>query len=412
MNSFILKVGFPSFLILVLLDLNEFASSYFGTSGALTLVLLLLSVFLFIFSKPKVKIRGPLFKAFLWAVYIFFFLGAINSLFQGDFSIVISELRFYFPTVIIFVVTYRVCLSYFSREFFSQFVVIIAWLIGVNGVLILISVLFNVSFTNGSDDGIERAVGLYSNANRAGYVSVMGQACALFLISMDSKIIRRQAIYLYSIMLLAAISTFSKGAITVSILLAIRVVFTSNLQSNSFSGGSRKSIKVLTRFIVLSFIFLSIFFSQIKSNLKGQQFERITELQMLYSGEINDETTTQRSALGTYAWEEIKKNIVFGSGLKTFRKMEIGTGVHNTYLLIWGESGILSLIVYVIFLIRWWVLSKKIEHFSLKMLVSNIFLIFFLSGFAAHTLMSNKSYLVIMSTIFAGVDIFKWTKHK
>ncbi|MCB0733458.1 MAG: O-antigen ligase family protein [Bacteroidetes bacterium] len=319
-----------------------------------------------------------------------------------------SEIRYYAPSFLIFLVAYRVATSSSSWKQFNRNVVLISALIALNGLLILISITLDIDFHGDETGEIDRAVGLYSNANRAGYVSCLGQASSLYMVM--TRVRNRRYIFMgfYVICMVAALSTFSKGAATVTLFILSVFLF------NSFSSPEMMRQKVVKRsinFLLLGLVLIAGYallnINQIIAGFTAEQAQRSEELIQFYHGEINQATTTNRSELWQYALEQISDSPILGFGLGEFHVMDIGVGVHNIYLLLWGEAGILALLAYVIFLITWFKGSFKVREPSVRFYLRNVLLVVFLSGFAAHTLLVNKSYMIVLGVLIGGFAVDK-----
>ena len=409
MAELIRKFLFPLFLLIILLDLNEFVTRNLGTEAVLTNAILGLSFFFFLFSRRKYSYNNRPHRSFLLAFFTFCFVGAISSIMGNGTTVLTKEIRYYVPSFIIYIVAFRVIISQTSKEHFVNIIHYISILIGVNGIFILISIFFNYDFHDGVTSSIDRAVGLYSNANRAGYVSALGQAFAVFMILGEHK--RKRGIYflIYFITLIAALSTFSKGASAVSIILALRLIYFISRNHESNWSMYRKHGRVLVLFLAFAIFSLVANFKTLKVNLSEEQMFRLTTFELLLKGNINEETTSHRSEIGTYALDKIMERPIFGYGLGEFHRMDIGYGTHNIYLLIWGESGIIGILAYISFLLVWFLAMKNNSNPAFKLLAINILIVFVFSGFAAHTLLSNKPYLLILGVLFGGMSVYSET---
>lgn len=412
MRSFSLKYIFPIYISIVLLDLNEFVTRYLGSDGALTIFILGLSTFLLVTAKPLDGGGGGLNRAFLFAFLGFLILGVFAGALEGNLYNILKDVRYYLPSLLIYFAVFRMSLSIRAESELFRTIAVATFFIGINAVFIILSITLNIDFHGSTGAGqIERAVGLYSNANRAGYVSTIGQSFALLLLFSGNAHFKNFYFGLYLLCLFAAVSTFSKGAILLSMLLMGRMIY---LGLNTSVDPRRKALKkYVQRFTILIMILLiaSIFGAlNIQSQLTGLQNERLNQVQMLIQGQINEETTTHRSELAAFALQEMEDTFFLGAGLGKFKKMAIGNGTHNIYLLILGEAGVIALVLYIVFLARWAKKSFASADFSaIKFASGNIMILFFFSGFAAHTLLANKPYILSLAIIIASLRIRELT---
>lgn len=405
MRRFTLKYLFPVFLLIILLDLNEFVTRFTGSEAILTNLILILSVALWLSCKKYSKRSFRPNAFFLFFLFSFISLGSINTIFYQGIGHLYGELRYYLPTIIIYLVSYRVISSLRNMDELTNIIHSIVMLIGVNAVLILISIFFKYDFHEQGVMDVDRAVGLYSNANRAGYVSAIGQALSIYMLIANHSKKRNQFMLLYVITMIAAFSTFSKGASIVTLILAIHFIYYLSRNQRESWIQYRKYARRVVLFLLVGGLTLIIYFERFQSNLSTEQANRLNQLEQLFQGTINDETTTHRSEIGAYAWSLIQSEWVLGYGLGTFRQMDIGNGTHNIYLLIWGESGVIAIILYICFLIVWYISAIKIKDSIYRMLMVNILIIFIISGFVAHTLLVNKPYIIVLGVLMGGARL-------
>lgn len=409
MRKFSLSYIFPLYVAIILLDLNEFVTRFLGSEGVLTVLIFVTSIFLIVSTKPYVGVTDALNNLFLLAFLGFIFLGAFATILESNLEVLEVNLRYYIPSLLIYFSIYRTVMGIRIETEFYRIISIAAILIGINAILILISILLNIDFHGATGvDQVERAVGLYSNANRAGYVSAIGQSLALLLLF--SRKVKRRNFYfgLYILCLIATFTTFSKGSILLSMLLLVRILYLG--LSGRGLGRNRGLFKRYLRVFSFLMFFLvaggALGVVNFQSRLSSLQTERIEQLQLLLQGQINQETTTQRSELAKLAFDKMQNTFFLGAGLGKFRRMDIGVGSHNIYLLILGEAGVLALILYLAFLLFWAKKSFTYRRFdSIRFASGNILLIFFFSGFASHTLLANKPYILTLALIFASLEL-------
>ncbi|MCR9155253.1 MAG: hypothetical protein NXI09_14180 [Bacteroidetes bacterium] len=395
------------YIAIILLDLNEFVTRSLGSESVLTTLIFIISLFLIFSARPLTGTDGRLNRAFLVAFFGFLFLGGIASIIEGDSSGLFKDVRYYLPSVLIYFSTYRSVMSIRSEGELYRIISIAAILIGFNAILILVSIGFNIDFHGSTGlDQVERAVGLYSNANRAGYVSTIGQSLALLLLF--SGAVKRPNFYfwLYVLCLLAALSTFSKGTILLSMLLILRLLYLGLVNRDLNIYGVRRYIRRFAVMFGLILLGLAFGLLNLQSRLSDLQSQRISQVQLLLQGQIDRETTTHRSELAVIALEEMRETFFLGAGLGKFKKMDIGNGTHNVYLLILGEAGVIALILYLLFYVKWAKNSFAGRQFSsLRFASGNIMILFFFSGFVAHTLLANKPYILSLALILAALRI-------
>ncbi|MDB4513369.1 O-antigen ligase family protein [Akkermansiaceae bacterium] len=403
MRRKILKYIFPGYLGIIFLDLNEYVTRFIGTEGVLSSLILVVSLVLIAIG-PLGGNVGRLNKSFLILFLGFISLGALASALEGTYNGLFSTIRYYSSSLLIFLATIQVIRCTRKKSGITRIIKIIAFLLGINSLIIIGSITFGLDFHAGSNTvEIERAVGLYSNANKAGYVSVIGQILALLLFL--SKRTKNVAFYfsLYLVCLFAAVVTFSKGAILVSLLLLGRIMLGSNkvswqgkgVVSKSFIRGFVVVFSAVTAALILILLY--------KSDFSVRQNDRLENLTLILKGEFSDTTTTNRTSLVFFALEEMRDSWFSGAGLGEFHRMENGYGTHNMYLLVLGEAGLFGLILYLYYLFVWAKISIGGDRFGdISFALGNLLILFIFMGFTTHTLLANKQMIVMLAVLFTG----------
>jgi O-antigen ligase len=90
------------------------------------------------------------------------------------------------------------------------------------------------------------------------------------------------------------------------------------------------------------------------------QMNRLDEMIQFFSGQLNENSTGHRFTLWAIGLERIEREFPLGGGLGTLHFMPGGVlvngiwqGVHNSYLMILGESGLLPFLMFVFALLLW-----------------------------------------------------------
>ena len=97
-------------------------------------------------------------------------------------------------------------------------------------------------------------------------------------------------------------------------------------------------------------LFILVTFSE-KLNLDADRFEFLIGL---FSGSVNEEVLNNDSRQNTWAkfYYDILDSPIIGNGYASFSKSSDGVGVHNTFLLILGESGFLPFVLFISVFVR------------------------------------------------------------
>lgn len=185
-----------------------------------------------------------------------------------------------------------------------------------------------------SDRG--RSGGFYLNPNAAGFVVLFAYAFTFGL-----KAGKRKS-FLMLLFTIAGFLTFSRTFIIMWVCI--------NLISLLFN---RKNIRIL---VIGVGLFLAMLIVGEALNLGGVRFEK-------YKGVLNNETTSSdlshdsRTHTWSLFYDEVTNSPFIGGGYGKFQIGGVkGVGVHNTYLLIIGEAGIVPFLAFLIFIL---ILYKK-----------------------------------------------------
>lgn len=268
---------------------------------------------------------------FLLAVYyVLFLLGPPNMwlLYIGLSYFLISGLQMYVTgdagSWSIAVAKYLV-LIVFGNEFYKKVTkkeMVVFLLIGAT------SIILN-AFVTGTDHG--RASGFYFNANPAGLVCLFGYTLCY---SLNRKGFRQFSQIVFT---LAGFVTFSRTFLLVWIII------------NLFS--LKKDIKNIRIFVIGISAFVSLFVLGELLNLGGKRFEAFKSV---FTNERSSQSLDDDSRTGTWAmyYDSLMDNPIFGGGYSKFKSDGLhSVGVHNTYLLIWGEAGIIPFMGFLIFIL-------------------------------------------------------------
>lgn len=197
---------------------------------------------------------------------------------------------------------------------------------------------------------MDRNAGLFGNANEAGITAVITLALVLSFPS------RRGLVNIgHALIALAAVGlSFSKSSMLVTMI--ILMVHALKMRGFGHIAVAAGALAGLGSLLAHPGEF---------SSLSTPQQARLEQLSALLFGEVTDETTTGRTSLWELALDRIESNFPWGSGIGQLHHMVGGTlhddvwmGAHNTYLMVWGEAGLLAFVALVaacaLMLVRAW----------------------------------------------------------
>lgn len=256
-----------------------------------------------------------------------------------------------------------------------------------------------------------RSGGLFASPNLAGVHVCFTLALTLFF-TLNSKRFFWFFLACIPLVFYAGVLTFSKATLITQLLILILFF------SYNFSQLFKVKISVRRRFLLSVVVVVGgvIYFipaiKEYAENLQYVQLKRLEETLGLLSGEINEENTTDRSGLWEHALSLIAANPITGYGTGCFYTLpglSSNLGVHNTYLMVWGEGGITALLALLITVISamyrsfFWI---KLPSYSF-LAISIGFVVFVQMYGAAHNGLNNSEITCMVALLFALIETQK-----
>ena len=219
-----------------------------------------------------------------------------------------------------------------------------------------------------------RYSGFYLNANVAGFISIYGYSITYGIKNKTLKLIGQ---FVFTLM---GLLTFSRTFIVIWLLLNIISL--------------KISIKNIKIFGIGFLIFATLLFIDQVVGLNNPRFEQLKNIvnnENVSSQEISEDSRTETWAL---FYDQIFESPLIGSGYGTFSGKTRVMGVHNTYLMIIGEAGILPFLLFLIYIgylfFKSFIFFKKAPYLIMQTISLAIFLLanhnfftFFYMTFAA-----------------------------
>lgn len=290
----IILFNIPSFVLLQL--------SMTGLASAISYFSFLALIVYYLFTR-----KGPLLWQFILIGVSYYLFSCLQP--HLSFDIYFIEAIKFFIVII--------CANELSKRCSAQELVYFL-LIGALSVLIQ-----SVFFSNQNG----RSSGFYLNPNSAGFICIVGYSLAY---GIKKKYLKLTAQIVFTFV---GLLTFSRTFILIWVLINILSLFV-----------NIKNARVLLLGFFVVFALLSF------SEIFGLSGIRMDQLNDVINGKAKVSELNEDSRTDTWAkyYFFISSNPVWGNGIGTLRSDEDRDqqGVHNSYLLVWGEAGLLAFLIF------------------------------------------------------------------
>lgn len=385
-SSFISFV-FYFYLVLVGSGINSFLSLKFGLTALLSPLILFLALTI-IYSYRKRVLNSifsfSLVKWFFFAFLSFVVIGGLVALFYGKYDQLGRGLRYYLPSILIFLAGVLGFSHFLKYKDLLKILITMRWVLMINILVILFNYLTGSDFFVTKDNS--RISGFLINPNEAGFA-------ANLLLALEILLLRLKGAKLSWLIIFSCVFVIFIGFSRTAMLTAL-IIFTYSFV------GSLNRIKDAVRFalVVITLGFTGFYFFKdiINENINKRK-EKYNQILMLMEGEVNEQTTGSRSVLAELGFSYIKEKPILGHGLHTMIRMEESNGgVHNQYLLLWGDAGIIALVLFLLYHSVFWIKVKKL-HLDIRVFVRCVLIAIVLYSLTNHNMYGNKSYMLILS---------------
>lgn len=374
------------FLILIIFgNLNGIFNYVFDIVAPLSPLILLFSIVIILsLVKQSYERESLLFWSFIAFYILYLYLSTISFILYHDDIYAgnnyLLTVRGYVSSIVILLCFYKLTTwSLKHNDFYSLLSRMYAFLLSGVALIFFSSV---IGFNIGLD--MDRASGFFANPNTAaGFILYCLCLTLCFAISE-----RRKFGFAYLLIVPALFYTmfitFSKaGLITFPLVLFLFLGYCL-IRYRKLYRPKRKIFMWLALSVILAIVFISIYFSAIMDQLSWGQFLRLQRTLAFLSGEFTEATTSERSTLFNIGFQLIGEHPLIGNGLTSFHAYDIPVngkhiGVHNTFLLILGESGVIPFIFYVSLMLILIVKSWKLKNLAMSFLFLSILAVYFIN---------------------------------
>lgn len=353
-KSTLLAISFYVMAGIIFSNINGLMSALFGIAAPFSIFILIASLIItfYLFRYKKITLPHHLFNA---TVAGYLIIAGISWCFFSHLHFprdvpYYRALRKQVPAILLVYAFYKYTVYEGERNglenlliFVTMFMFFITMTIPFGELIGLRNVIEYKSLT--------RESGVFSNPNKAGTHINYNLALVLFFI-LNSRRWFWLFIGILPLVMYSTFLTFSKSAMISAILIFLVFLFI-NIKGNYRLGRPRRN--KLRFFIIMIFVIgtaLAPTITKLLYSLKPQQITRVLQVGQIVTGQIDEKTTTHRSVLWEEGIEIIKQFPLTGHGFGSFHKLPKGRlNVHNTYLMVLGESGIFPFIILVVFVL-------------------------------------------------------------
>ena len=407
------KYAFWGIIGINLLYLNGLFTNFFKITAIFSPIILVCCIIV-IFTTPWPKINSYLFVSIILFFVCYLYIGTISLILFPENTHVKTQLAIHYRAYLSSMLIYFAVFQYIQNVYYRHGAKKLIDIVNISFLLLLLPLFFTIfgkelglteAMTYAKDFG-DRQIGIFSNPNNTGL-----HANFLLCFSLYSLLSNKKGklfwLLLVPVCCYAAFLSLSKAAM---IMVVINLVF--YLVFSVFNITKLKpSIRFATFISIFIFIASSFYlynnFYQLLGKMTYAQGSRLVDAIELSRGKVNRATTSDRVGFAEMAFPKIMNHIVIGNGFGSFHRLkETGLGIHNTALLVIGESGIIALVVYVIFVLLYLINAIKIKVPAIKYLMISVFFTFlFISFLTSHNGLEERMSNIILA-IFISVSPF------
>jgi O-antigen ligase len=249
---------------------------------------------------------------------------------------------------------------------------------------------YPVDFTNANPG---RGSGFYINANQA------GQAVVALCITLWPFISNKYRNVLMLIMIFGVIPTFSRSAIIFSIFAVLITIW--------FGRANAKQM-LWVAFAAVLLVFIGTALYDIAMNTDQFSTRDIEQRLDFFStgGQAFDASANERKYVAAVAYDMFAQSPFFGNGIGSTLLELRGRGVHNMYLVLLAEQGIIGLILFLIFLVLIFIrgfrfyrrgVNANVTDIGVALMLMAGLIAFF--GLFSHTIFEDPFSLLLLSIL-------------
>ena len=247
----------------------------------------------------------------------------------------------------------------------------------------------------------ERTIGFFGNPNETSLQANFTFVLSIYLV-LKNRISYALTLIISFLSIYTSLSTFSKmGIITTAVLVLFFILFLIIYFSRLNAQSKTSLIKYFAIGIGgILFVFVPNANSYY-NNLSLAQQRRIDNIgKLVVERQFDNNTTSYRGQVFKEAFILISRKPLIGYGTHTFSYGGMFSrediGVHNTFLKIFGECGVIPFTMFIYFIIVYFIKSIKLPDKSYTLLTVGVMLAFIGFAFADHTALYMKFGIALL----------------
>lgn len=400
--------------IILLFNLGGFFTSFFALNIFYIIVPVSIAIALLVKRYSSNLLNSTEFKLYFFFLFSYLVV-SLTSFYVVSYDEqydIVYNLRTFAYSIINIYIFYKISVIFHYFRLFDRFLILNVLVLLFAMILTALFPYFNLvplDYTKASDSLMSlthsyniRLTGYYLNPNLTGYIAnialVFGMTYFIF-----NKRLNLLAILLFVVSLYISIRSFSKTSIIITFLLLL--LFAIFLLANKKFWFSKIFFERRLIFLILLVCGIYLLFESSKwyKNLDEGQRQRIDQVvSILFEQKINNQTTTHRSDIWQVGLDKFLNSPIIGNGYGSFEYFsEEGQGIHNMYLKIFGEAGIIIGVIYLfvhLLLFRIMYFEYRLHYRFLLLGLIIVTLVFNFSNHNAfHTSIISYVYGIILS---------------
>ena len=341
----------------------------------------------------------------IWTLFVLFFviIAYPTTLFYQevhasiDFSGILKD---YIYNYIVTFLCYKYAIFSIQRGEIQKLISGVLILFILSSLLTIFSIpigIFSLNYAHALGiNSYERMSGVFLNPNMAGVAASLTMSLGLGVLFQNEGSIGRALLGFLGIAVgLGAIAaSLSKTSILAVILILLASIFVYFSTYSRLSRPTRRLANVFFGFLFYAIIQVGILLSVFFDDLLPSQKVRILQMGLLLTGRGDKSDTSNRADLAILGFEKISERPIFGTGWGSFvhlldsgSKTGDDVGIHNIYIRIWGEGGLLPFSLFILF---WAMAAWKILHVPtpwIRMTTLAVWIAMTVYGLASHELL-------------------------